>query len=696
MRADLYESTDGGWARAGLLEASELRLAPDLRVVAARGGAIVSTSRGCFLIKGQSATQLLSDILPTLYRSGPERLPPNIDLDSLVEAGIIELSAVAALDANAKPPGILHFAIANATALTRRIANLLLRQDFWLNEVPAEADFVVADLSDLDGSEALKIVKDLHRSRLHSISIWKRGGEVILGPLSFPGSTACWHCARLRIADTPDGKIGTIPDDIELARAVAENLVLMHRFPDIAGYGCLLVMGESDTVHSVSTIPWCATCGGGIGASRWAPLNQSPHIPANFRSLADPRTGVIRHLYLFDASCADLPAMPICASAVMATIPLGHSDAHSKIQGEGKGATRETAVLSAIGEGVERYSASLWALSELTVQSPKNLGDLAFDPEWLVLYDEEQYGRNGFAYKPIDRDRPIHWAKGRWLDTGTETLVPAQATYFDFSFDGALFVQTTSSGLAAGRSLEDATLRALYELIERDAFMSVWLSHRHGHRISPSGCDAVCALALSEARRLGAEIELYLLDEGIGIPTVVCLGIGDGLAWPGVTIGLGTHADIDVAVRKAVLEHGHCGPFMRRLMREGRHEKVNKPNQVLTSLDHGLYYCHASNTLALHDLRESRVSVNLPELRKQYHEEATLSACVARLSLVGIRTAAVDVTTTDISPTGTRVVRAFGTQLQPIHFGFGYERRNNPRLQASLTEPIQTVPHPLA
>jgi ribosomal protein S12 methylthiotransferase accessory factor len=405
---------------------------------------------------------------------------------------------------------------------------------------------------------------------------------------------------------------------------------------------------------------------------------------------------VIRHLFVFEGDGKETPAMPTCASAVIALPQPRYIGKEFRLQGEGKGVTREEAVLSAIGEGVERYAASLWTQTKLTKGALKELGDRAFDPSWLVLYDGEQYARSGFAFKPIDCDAPMLWAEGRWLDTGVEVLVPAQATYLGFNGDEMPIGQTTSNGLAAGSSFEDAALRALYELIERDAFMLLWLAGLGAERIDPAGCDDKSRHALDEVQRLGAHTELYLLDFDTGYPTVVCLGLGDGVSWPGATIGLGTHADIDIALRKAVLEHGHYGPYMRRLMREGRHHNVRACEDVVGSMDHGLYYCHAENAAGMGVLRRGQVSASLQDLRMRFRTEPSLTACVARLSACGIRTAAVDVTTPDLALAGFSVVRALGTYAQPIHFGFGYERRSNPRLKAILKGPIQTMPHPIA
>jgi ribosomal protein S12 methylthiotransferase accessory factor len=246
-------------------------------------------------------------------------------------------------------------------------------------------------------------------------------------------------------------------------------------------------------------------------------------------------------------------------------------------------------------------------------------------------------------------------------------------------------------------TFEDAALRALYELIERDALMLFWLARRPAERIAEDGCDPVVSQALRAVERLGARTELFMLDAGTQHPTVVCVGFGDGYAWPGVTMGLGTNADIDIALRKAVLEHGHFGSYLRRLMREGRHEKIRNREDVESNLDHALFYVHPENVGALAAFRNlSQAPASLADLRARYQQAPALSTCVSRLREAGVRVAAVDVTSPDVALGPIRVVRALGIYLQPVHFGFRNRRLRNPRLDRLLTGEAETAPHPLA
>jgi ribosomal protein S12 methylthiotransferase accessory factor len=405
----------------------------------------------------------------------------------------------------------------------------------------------------------------------------------------------------------------------------------------------------------------------------------------------------VRRILLFDCDGSDAPILPICCTALIAPHSYGNKRelAH---KGEGKGATQDDAARSAIGEGVERYAASIWQLSKLIYASFDELGRRAFDPNWLVLYDDDQYARMDFPYVRFDAQQPIYWKCGRWLDTDEEVQLPAIATYLNFpSVDAERFGQTTSSGLAAGSTFEDAALRALYELIERDAFMLIWLAKRPALRVAVDGAEAVTQQAILEAERLGARIELYLIDVGTGHPTMICVGLGDGNSWPAVTIGLGTHANVDIALQKAVFEHGHYGLYMRRLMREGEHKKISDRKDVLTNLDHGLYYIDPEHSSALGCFRaDAGNQALLEDLRRKYRHEAKLTACVSSLAEVGVRAAAVDVTPPDIRLSPIRVVRAFGTYMQPIHFGSVNRRLKNPRLECLLWNGVEINPHPIA
>jgi ribosomal protein S12 methylthiotransferase accessory factor len=685
-------------------EPNSIRLASNVRVVATPHGVIVSSAKGCFRIRRQPSLSFVEDVLPALWasaRGSPDWLP---DVAQQLEPlGIVEFSSPN-LVASTTLRQECTIAVARPTPLLDKVTDELVRMGIKPAGQSTDNVLVLVDHSGLNTSQSLVVLRGVHDRGCPSFSIWRRGTETFYGPLVVPGRSACWNCCRQRFADSMyDNEFGgVVEESLAVVGVVAHNVLLAARYHEIAAFGCVLVdNGKKHLVHWVVPMPWCDLCGGAAegGAVDCAPFSSSPSVPDEVHILADPRGGILRQLLIFESEPSETPVVPLSCSAIIGPY---RDDLRtvSGFNGEGKGRTRESAVWSAIGEGIERYAASLWHPAAIIRAPFTSIAQQAFDPRWLVLYDEEQYGLPAFSFAPFNPERPIDWTTGHWLDTGETALVPALATYLHFPAPhDERFGQTTSNGLAAGQTFDDAALRALYELIERDAFMLYWLARRGARRIADEGFDIAVQEALREVQRFGASTELYLLDAGTQHPTVVCLGIGDGVGWPGVTVGLGSHADPNVAMERAVLEHGHCGTYVRRLMREDRHQTICSAPDVLTGLDHALYYVWPDHVTALDAFRSSlEPPVLMSELRSSYRQEATLETCVARLRDAGIRAAAVDVTSPDVALTPVRVVRAFGSYMQPIHFGFSNRRLNNPRLRRWLSDSAQAEgrPHPIA
>jgi ribosomal protein S12 methylthiotransferase accessory factor len=686
--------------------AKSLRFGADVRIAAIRDGALVSSTQGCFRFNAPSADCLIFDVLPGIATCDAEREATNGSGESWRHTLLPQLQAAdiitcepSSSDAISATPR-LGFHVMRSTPLTEQVEPALARLGLAATTRAHDDAFVIADLSGLTARDAVAVIREVLLTRAPSITIWKSGATTFWGPIVDPGRTACWNCCRLRLADSGFGDASESVDaDPATARIVATNVLLGARYPHVAAYGCVLVeVGGSSSLHSILPMPWCQTCGGAaaLKRSRDFGIAHSPHVPASLRVLADPLAGVVRKVMIFTGDGKQAPAFPSCCSVVVAPYQ-DERRARPGFTGEGKGATVQDAVMSAIGEGVERYAAAIWNESAIVRASLDELAGQAFDPRGLVLYDAAQYRATDFPFAAFDAARPIDWTPGKWLDSNAPVYLPALATYLNFpAIADEQFAQTTSNGLAAGASFDDAAVRALYELIERDAFMLYWLARRSAVRVSQDGCEAVTARALEEVGRLGAATELYLIDSGTGYPTCVCLGLGNGRDWPGVTIGLGTHADPDVALRRAVLEHSHYGAYIRRLMREQRHLHVMTPEDVASSLDHALFYIHPDTASALDFFRAARDRpVSLIQLRQRYRHDTSLATCVVSLARAGIRAAAVDVTPPDIALAPLRVVRAFGTYMQPIHFGMGRQRPANPRLGRRY-EAIETMPHPIA
>jgi ribosomal protein S12 methylthiotransferase accessory factor len=388
----------------------------------------------------------------------------------------------------------------------------------------------------------------------------------------------------------------------------------------------------------------------------------------------------------------------VTASAGLAAFSAGSFDPRAMGQvGSGKGLDEVSAHISAIGEAIERYSAARYRTEDLLYARIGDLAGDAVDPDKLVLYSKKQYATPDFPFAPWRAHQKIHWTRGHWLGLQKQVWVPALVSYFNFvSPYHEQFSQVSSNGLAAGQNKEDAAIRATYELIERDAMMLTWYAQLPCQRLAmDSQYQGKMRLMIDDLAARGVQLELYLLDVGIHVPTVVCLGLGDGMTSPAVSVSLATHGDIQVAMRKALLEQGHVMPYLCHLMRAG-HRIPRQVHEVLSLEDHAAYYFSGDKLSAFDFMRRSAVPPMDPALWP-YAPVADAADLRARLLAAGVDVAIVDVTAPDVALSPFRVARAVGVNMQPIHFGEQFKRVDNPRLRKLLNgRPVNMQPHPIA
>ncbi len=164
------------------------------------------------------------------------------------------------------------------------------------------------------------------------------------------------------------------------------------------------------------------------------------------------------------------PACTLCNG--LAASWFGHAEG---VPGSGIGWDEASAEGACVGEAIERLQAASLPDDVLLRASfdAWPLREPAIDPAKWVLFHPEQYRQPGFPFQPLTRETVCSWVCFRQALTGTPHWLPAEIAYLDLP-DGHRFCPGYSTGLAAGRTGEPILLRALQEVIERDAVIGAW------------------------------------------------------------------------------------------------------------------------------------------------------------------------------------------------------------------------------
>jgi len=209
----------------------------------------------------------------------------------------------------------------------------------------------------------------------------------------------------------------------------------------------------------------------------------------------------------------------------------------------GKGATPVEAHVSAIMEGIERYSAENKDNS-LKIDRYSNISRemTALDPQDLILP------------RHADPDMPVPWITGYDLLAEEEIAVPASAVFHPLSMEYPQLLRTSTNGIASGNSLEEAVFHALMEVIERDAWSLVEMTRDTGPEVVEI-TDPLARDLLGKFSSAGVEVHIKNITSENGIPTFAAVSDDLLLKDPTLlTIGMGTHTSARIAVLRALTE----------------------------------------------------------------------------------------------------------------------------------------------
>ena len=166
------------------------------------------------------------------------------------------------------------------------------------------------------------------------------------------------------------------------------------------------------------------------------------------------------------------PQVPICAG----TLPAVGARREELAVG---GAAWEplAAVEGCVGEAIERWQPYALPHDQFVESSADEwpLDEPAVEPGRWVLFHPQQYAQAGFPFQPFTSRTHCRWVCFREAGSGKPYWVPEELAFLYLPPPRIHRLGTcVSTGLACSRFPDQALLRGLQEVIERDAVMGAW------------------------------------------------------------------------------------------------------------------------------------------------------------------------------------------------------------------------------
>lgn len=228
-----------------------------------------------------------------------------------------------------------------------------------------------------------------------------------------------------------------------------------------------------------------------------------------------------------------------------------------------------TAASKTIGEFLERRTLLLYKNKELkraSVAELRKKGIHFADPFLLAGFSEKQKEIESAKY--FDSNSIFQWVEGISLTRQQPALIPAQCIYWNYKNleKEPLLRQPITNGGAGHFSRDQATLRGLYELIERDSFFMFWLNTLTPPRIDPDALQTEKNRSLlRKLDRYRFKIDILDITSDLSVPTFVAVIQDPTGKGPALSIGASAHHEPETAIHAAITESLSLYCWLRRL-----------------------------------------------------------------------------------------------------------------------------------
>lgn len=208
--------------------------------------------------------------------------------------------------------------------------------------------------------------------------------------------------------------------------------------------------------------------------------------------------------------------------------------------------SKEIALLKCLSEAAERFNQCCFNYKSITYSTYNELkkrGAKALDP--LVYIDSEKIRNTKFG-----------WVKGYTLFDNKQIFLPAQLLYLNFPKKRETSLTSSiSTGAAGGFDTIKITLNGIYEVIERDAFMTIYLNKISAPKIKINSIkDDTIKSLVNYYERYRLKTLLFNISNNLQIPVFLTVLIDETDNLPFLSLGMKANLNIKTAILGAMEE----------------------------------------------------------------------------------------------------------------------------------------------
>lgn len=362
----------------------------------------------------------------------------------------------------------------------------------------------------------------------------------------------------------------------------------------------------------------------------------------------------------------------------------------------------EAALKKAIFEAFERYSQSYFKFNTFKYESHKNLlkNDKALAPSDFCYFSKRQLKSKKFHDFSFDSEDKFYWTDCKDVFTQEKFYIPSQLVYCPYKYlNEKTICLPISTGTALGCSLEEAICGGLFEVIERDAFITSYLLKIPPLEIILKSSSKKIKQYIDLYEKYHLKVRSFILTSDLEVPTILSIIFDNHSTTPPISIGLKTDFDLEKAIIGSIDEAFQLRAWIRRCLILNDFDGKTFTDKV--TLKRASFWAKPENTQLLNFIVKTKKQkiLSYKEIRnsrsQNYKEKlARIKAMLKKYNLTAYYKC---VTHPILQDKGVVVVKTFVPFLHPHYMDENYPYHGGKRLEQLIKKygrKINSVPHP--